>query len=125
MDRPIDINTIQHVAVIGSACFFLFIIVLIHQRKIKETYSLVWLFFAAVFMTVSLWRGSLELIAGILGIAYAPAALFIILFLAIISILIHYSIVISKQSDTIVQLVQEIGLLKMAVENKRVKPWKP
>ena len=113
MVKSIDINTIQHVAVIGSACFILFIVGLIHQRKIKETYSLLWLFFGVVFMVISLWRGSLELIAGMLGIAYAPAALFIILFVALISILIHYSIVLSRQSETIVHLVQEVGLLRM------------
>jgi hypothetical protein len=98
---------------------------LIHQKKIRETYSLLWLFFGGVFMVISLWRGSLELIAGMLGIAYAPAALFLILFLGVISILIHYSIVISKQSEAIVKLVQEVGLLKMAVDIKDANSWKP
>jgi len=119
-----SIHTIQYIAVIGSTCFLFFIMGLIHQKKIRENYSLVWLFFGGVFMVISLWRGSLELIAGMLGIAYAPAALFLLLLLAVISILIHYSIVISRQSETIVKLVQEVGLLKMAVNIKEAKPWK-
>lgn len=116
MNNAVNINTIQYVAVFGSVLFLVLILSLIRKRKIREEYSLLWLFFGAVFFAMSAWRQSLELVAGLLGIAYAPAALFLIMLFAIITILIHYSVVISKFSENINTLAQEVGLLKMEID---------
>lgn len=116
MNDTVNIDTIQYIAVFGSILFLVFILNLIRKRKIREEYSLLWLFFGAVFLAMSVWRQSLEIVAGLLGIAYAPAALFLIMLFAIITILIHYSIVISKFSENINMLTQEVGLLKMELE---------
>ena len=119
MGNSVNINTIQYVAVIGSFGFVFFILSLIRKQKIKEQYSLLWLFFGCIFVIMSIWRGSLEVIAKALGIAYAPAALFIIIIAAIVSILIHYSIVISRFSKKITRLVQEVGLLRFELESQK------
>lgn len=119
MIDSVNINIIQYVGIAGSGTFLFFIISLIRKQRIKEEYSLLWLFFAFIFLILSIWRGSIEVIALTLGIAYAPAAIFIMLFVAVISILIHYSVVVSRQSEIITQLVQEVGLLKSDL-NKQV-----
>ena len=111
-----DAGTIQYVSILGSIIFIILMIILIRNKKIKEEFSILWLFFGIVFFLLSVWRGSLELIAGILGIAYAPAAIFLILIIAIISILIHLSVIISKITDQNKVLVQELGLLKMEMD---------
>ena len=108
-----DASTIQYISILGSIIFIILMILLIRNRKIKEEFSILWLFFGIVFFVLSVWRGSLELIARILGIAYAPAAIFLILIIAIISILIHLSVIISKITDQNKILIQEVGLLKM------------
>ena len=64
----------------------------------------------------SFWRDGLEYMAKILGVSYPPAALFMILTIAIFLILIEFSIIISKQSDKSKTLAQEIGLLKQELE---------
>ncbi len=81
-------------------------------------------FFGIVFLFLSIWRGSLEIIAGILGIAYAPAAIFLILIIAIISILIHLSLITSRLTDQAKVMIQELGLLKMEMDTmkKKTKP---
>mgnify|MGYP002639363445 FL=1 len=108
-----DASTIQYISILGSIIFIILMILLIRNRKIKEEFSILWLFFGIVFFVLSVWRGSLEVIARILGIAYAPAAIFLILIIAIISILIHLSVIISKITDQNKILIQEVGLLKM------------
>lgn len=109
----VDARIIQYVSILGSIVFIVLMILLIRSRKIKEEFSILWLFFGVVFLVLSLWRGSLEVIARILGIAYAPAAIFLILIIAIISILIHLSVIISRVTDQNKVLIQEVGLLKM------------
>lgn len=112
----LNTTTIQYVSILGSIIFIILMIILIRNRKIKEEFSILWLFFGIVFFLLSVWRGSLEVIARILGISYAPAAIFLILIIAIISILIHLSVIISKITDQNKILVQELGLMKMDLD---------
>jgi hypothetical protein len=124
MIKNVNTGIIQYVAIVGSFILIVFILLLIRNKKIKEKFSLLWLFFGIIFLFLSIWRDSLEIIARMLGVAYAPAALFLILIIAILSILIHFSITITKLEDYITNLVQEIGLLKMEIENMRKRSKK-
>jgi hypothetical protein len=116
MLNDINTNKIQYFAIAGSILLLLFIIELIRRKKIKEQYSLLWLFFSAGFITLSFWRDGIEEIAAFVGIAYAPAAFLLILVMAIFLILIEFSLIISKLSDNVKVLVQEIALLKEKIK---------
>ena len=117
--KNIDTNIIQYVSILGSLIFIGLIVMLIRNRKIKEAFAILWLFFGLVFLLLSLWRGSIEIIARILGIAYAPAAIFLILIIAIISILIHLSLITSRLTDQARILTQELGLLRMEIDSMK------
>ncbi len=106
----------QSIAILGSLLFLLLILFLIQRKRIKEEYSLLWIFFAIIFIVFSFWRGGLDYIAQLIGIAYPPAALFLILLMAVILILIEFSIIISKLSDKNKTLAQEIGILKQELK---------
>jgi len=108
-----DINphTIQILSIFGSFAFLVLIIFLIRIRRLKEEYAILWLFFSLIFLFFSIFRKSLEFISSLLGIAYPPAALFLILILAVITILIHFSLVVSKMKDKLRQLAQQLALL--------------
>jgi hypothetical protein len=85
----------------------------------KNEFSLLWLFSGMVFLIFSFWRRGLEVLAIFLGIGYAPAALFLLLIMAIYIILIHYSVILSELAETSKTLVQEVGLLKFEIQNIR------
>jgi len=121
MLNNINTDKIQYFAVAGSILLLIFIIELIRRKKIKEQYSLLWLFFSAAFITLSLWRDGIEEIAVLVGIAYAPAAFLLILVMAIFLILIEFSVIISKLSDTNKTLVQQVGLLKEKIKKIEAK----
>jgi len=112
----VNIFKMQVIAIVGSILLFLFIIYLIRNKSIKEEYSLLWVFFAAIFIVLSIWREGLEYISQLIGIAYPPTAILLILLMAIFMILIQFSIIISKLSDGNKSLIQEIGLLKHEIE---------
>ena len=127
MLKNIDTNIIQYISILGSVVFIVLIIMLIRNKRIKEEFAILWLFFGLVFLCLSVWRGSLEVIARILGIAYAPAAIFLILIVAIISILIHLSLITSRLTDQAKVMIQELGLLKMEMDTmkKKSRPGPP
>jgi hypothetical protein len=111
-----NIQVTQYIAIAASIGLFIYITYLVRNKRIKEEYSLLWLFFSVVFIFFSVWRNGLEDFARLIGIAYPPAALFIILLLAIFLILIEFSRIISRLTDRNTTLAQELGILKMEVE---------
>jgi len=109
-------DKIQLISILGSVLLIVFIITLMMYRRLKEEYSLLWLLFSIIFLVLSIWKNGLEWIAQLIGISYAPAALFLILIMSIFGMLVEFSLIISKQSEWIKQSAQEIGLLKLELE---------
>jgi len=105
-------DKIQIYSIAGSLLFFFFILGLIKKRKLKEEYSILWLFVVSIFLILSIFRSILEKFADLVGIYYAPAALLLFLLIGVVAILIHYSVIISNLSDKNKILIQEIALLK-------------
>lgn len=119
MNDLISSSRIQYISIIFSIGLLIFIFELIRRKKIREQYSLLWLFFSIIFVVLSIWRKGLDAFARIIGIDYAPSALFLILVIAIFLILIQFSVIISKLTEENKKLSQEIGLLKLEVEKMR------
>jgi hypothetical protein len=114
-------NRIQIIAIAGSISLLIFIIVLIRQQRLKEEYSILWLLFTVFFITLSVWRNGLEWISDLIGIAYPPAALFLILIMALFVMMIEFSLIISKQSERIKLIGQNVGLMKQEITELREK----
>jgi hypothetical protein len=100
------------VASIAAAVFLLIIFELIRSRRLQERYALLWLITGSVILLLSIWRDALRLVAEQIGIAYPPSALFVIGFLFILAVLLHYSTVISELSERNVRLAQDIALVE-------------
>jgi hypothetical protein len=117
-DPTVDIDRFQILAILGSIVFLGFIIYLVRKKKLREDYSILWIFFGIIFLLISIWRESLEYISRSIGIAYAPAAIFIILIMCLFMIMIQFSMIISKQANQISNLAREIALLRHDVDKK-------
>jgi hypothetical protein len=111
-------DRIQIISIIVSLVIFGVVISLIRRRKLKTEYSLIWLCVSIIFILFSFWRAGIDKLASLLGIAYAPSVLFIILLIGIILLLIEFSIIISKQAERIKVLIQEMALLKHEIDEK-------
>ena len=104
------------VSIAGSIAAVLFILVileLIRSRRLRERYALLWLVAGVTLLVLSLWRGSVNTIAGWVGIqTYPPAVLFAVAVLFILLVLLHYSTVVSKLADQNTILAQRLALLE-------------
>jgi hypothetical protein len=108
------------IADIASVFLLLVVLELIRSRRVRERYALLWLLTAVVLLVLSLWRGGLETISSLVGIAYPPSALFVLGSVFIVVLLLHYSTVISRLSDQNTILAQRLALLesKLAAEQR-------
>ena len=105
-------NRIQVFSVMGSISLIFLIFGLIKRKKLKEEYSLLWLGCGLIFLFFSIFKPMLQIFAETLGIIYAPSALLLMLIVSSFFILIQYSVVISKLSESNKNLIQEVGILK-------------
>lgn len=110
---------IQIFAVCGSLAISAFIFELIRKRKMLEKYSLLWFCAAVVLIVLSLWRNLLEKTAALLGVYYAPTALFIIAAFFAMLMFLHFTVVISRLSEQNKNLAQEMGILQEELRGLR------
>jgi hypothetical protein len=109
---------IQIVAVLGSLALLVIIVNLVRRRRLAEEYSLLWLLVGLGFVAISVFRGLIEQIARVLGIYYAPSAIFLIAILFIVWLLLRFSLIVSDLAERNRALTQEIALLKLEIEEK-------
>jgi hypothetical protein len=101
----------------GAALVLLFVIFeLIRRRRLQERYALLWILTGLVILVLSVWRSALSQLADLVGIAYPPSALFVLAAFFILTVLLHYSTVISKLADQNRILAQRLALLEHELE---------
>ncbi len=116
-------DLLKLMAVAGSGFVMLVVVELIRRGRLKERYSLLWLFAGAVLLILSSSRGLLEYISHRLGIFYAPSFLFLLAFLFLLLITLHFSVVISGVTEKNKQLAQEIALLRQEMRDLAKAGW--
>ncbi len=105
----------QVFSIIGALILFVVVIDFIRRGLLKEKYSVLWLAAGVVVIVLSIKRGLLDYIAGLIGVAYPPTLLFLVAFLFVLLILLHFSVVISIFHEKNKVLSQEIVLLKETI----------
>jgi hypothetical protein len=112
-------DIIKVLAITGSATLLFLVFELIRRGRLKERYALLWLFSGLVLLVLSLSRSLLEYLSGLVGIYYPPSLLFLIAFIFLLLITLHFSAVISGLSEKNKHLAQEIALLRQSLEEVR------
>jgi hypothetical protein len=98
---------------IGASGLLLFAILeLVRRRRLLERYALLWLFSAVVLLALAIWRGLLEDLASVIGVAYPPNALFFVAFAFVLILLLHFSLAVSRLTDQTKVLAQRLALLE-------------
>jgi hypothetical protein len=103
-------------ALLTSVSLLVFIFELVRRRRLKERYSLLWLFTGLAFFGLSLSKQLVDRIGLLVGIYYSPSAFFMLAFLFLTLITIQFSVVISSLSERNKVLTQEVALLKLRLE---------
>jgi len=114
-------HNVQIIGAIFGLSLFIVVFFLVKARKIREKYALVWFAIALFITIVSIFRGILEWFSEIAGIYYAPSALFAVLICCAYLLLLNASISISTLKKQNKNLIQELGLLRLKVEELEKK----
>lgn len=102
----------QIVVLITSLLVTGFVVEQVRQRRLAVEYSLIWIVSGLGMIFFSLWKNGIEYLAGMMGIYYAPSAIFVVFGVLVFILCIHFSLAISKLSSNNRVLVQRIALLE-------------
>lgn len=105
-------SRVQIVAILAASGLLLTLLDLVRRRRLLERYALFWLFSALVLLGLAVWRGALEEIAALIGVASPPNALFLIAFGFVLLLLLHFSLAVSRLADQNKVLAQRLALLE-------------
>ena len=116
---------IQIVGIIGAGALLLTILELVRRRRLLERYALLWLLAGVVLLGLAIWRGALEQLATLVGIASPPNALFFVAFAFVLLLLLHFSMVISRLADQSKVLAQRLALVEERLRRQEGEPAAP
>ncbi|AFQ46130.1 DUF2304 domain-containing protein [Desulfosporosinus meridiei] len=105
-------SRVQLVVLITSLLVTGFIVEQVRRRRLAVEYSLIWIVAGMGMIVLSLWKDGIEYIADLMGIYYAPSAIFVIFGVMVFVLCVHFSLEISKLSSNNRVLVQRIALLE-------------
>jgi len=111
------------IAIFGSIAVAMCVFELIRRRKLREEYALFWLGASVVLLGVSFWRRSIDLAARLVGVAYPPSLLLLVVVVVGFMLAMHYSISLSRLAEQNKRLAQELALLRHEVSMS--KPAQP
>ncbi|NDJ51543.1 MAG: DUF2304 domain-containing protein [Chloroflexi bacterium] len=101
---------------LGPIFLFVVVLELVRRRKLREDYSLGWLFTFGVLVSMGLFpQVILSSIAEFMGIIYEPTAMFVIGMGLMMIILLQFSVVITRLSRENKQAAQVIALLNTRI----------
>ncbi|MCW3003213.1 MAG: hypothetical protein JWQ20_2511 [Conexibacter sp.] len=108
MDVRIRILTIG-----GAVVILLMVLELVRRRKLKEEYSVLWVFTAVFILLVSVWFSLLSKVTSAIGAISPASTLFFFGLLFSLVLLLHFSVRISSLERRLTALVQEVGLMNV------------
>ncbi len=103
--------------VIALALLALILVInLVRTRKLKEEFAILWLFTGFSLVLIPVFVDAFDFFAFALGIEYPPALLFLVALLGMMFILFQFSVSISRYSEQIKVLTQELALLRHRIQ---------
>lgn len=103
-------NRLLVVGVLISIGLIVAIVALIRTRRLQERYAMLWLVAGVGVVVFGLWGDALDALAGLLGIAYPPSALFLLAAAFAIGVLLHTAVVLTRLSHQNQVLAQRLGM---------------
>lgn len=118
MESGLD-TRIQIVAVIATAIALLVVLELVRRRRLVERYALLWMLAAVGLLVLAVWRDGLDLVADLIGVADPANAIFLIGFAVFLTLMLHFSVAVSRLSDETKILAQEVARLDEELRSMR------
>jgi hypothetical protein len=99
------------VAVMLAAMFVVVILELVRRHRLQERYTVVWLTAgAAMAIGAIIPDQTIGSLTRLLGVTDTNVALFSLVILALLALALHLTVVVSKQSEQITRLAQDLAI---------------
>ena len=96
----------------------LFVIInLVRTKRLKEEYALLWLLMAAALVVAPLMIDLIDAVSFAIGIDYPPALMIVIALICFVLIFFQISVAISRFSEQIKVLTQDLALTRKRLED--------
>ena len=118
-------SRVQIVVFIASILVTGFIVEQVRRRRLAVEYSMIWIVAGLGMIGLSLWKNGVEYLAELMGIYYAPSAIFVIFGVLVFVLCVHFSLEISKLSSNNRVLIQRIALLEDDLKRLEENPTSP
>lgn len=117
--------TQQTFAILASVVTLLFIVELVRRRRLREEYAWLWLLTGVGMVVLASWYGLIEGITHLIGAVTPTTTLFVFALLFLLIVSVHFSIVISRTSQQVRRLVQELALLEAELGRRATGSFPP
>lgn len=107
---------LQIILILVSIGFFIFIYKMITNYKMDLRHSLVWVLSSLVFILMSIFPNILTSISRVLHIEEPVNTIFLLVIFFLLLVTFTLTLTISKRSNSIKNLVQEVAILKLKVD---------
>lgn len=109
------------VGVVFSVALIVAVLALIRTRRLQERYAILWLAAGIGVVVFGVWGDALDGLAGLLGIAYGPSALFLVAAAFAIGVLLHTAVVLTRLSNQNQTLAQRLALAEERLRRLEAK----
>lgn len=99
-----------------ATSIFLIILDLVRRRKLREEYSWLWLLTGTIMIILTLWYELLLKLTLLIGAVVPISTLFFFAFIFLMLVCLQFSVSISKLTEKIKNLTQELIILKSKIE---------
>ncbi len=117
-----DNYVLEAVGVTMGLLLMAFVITTMRNSSLNVRYAIMWIGASAALLALSVYRPLLDYIATTVGISYPPSLLFLVAFVFLFFIVLHYSLVLSSHRDSIRRLAQSVAMLERELEDQRRRP---
>ena len=112
-------GTLRTTLIIGSVLFFVFIINMVRTKKLELKYALIWILTSLSFIIMSVFPETVFFVARMLEVEVAANALFLCIIFLLLLMVFALTVAVSRQAGRIKRLVQEMGMLKSEINDKK------
>jgi hypothetical protein len=110
---------LQVILVIASSMFFVFILNMVRSRRLELKYALTWILTSFSFIILSIFPQVLKFISYVLHIKEPVNTLFLSIMFFLLLIVFTLTIALSRNANRVKTLSQEIGILKLYIEQMK------
>lgn len=104
--------TLRIVLIAALIVYFVMILIFLKNKTLELRYTLLWMLAGAILAVFVVWPETLSRLVRLVGIQSNMNGLFIMAFAFIVMIMMSLTSIVSKQTNKIRHLIQEIAILE-------------